>query len=116
MMGIPWSWALRQCSSSTWTARSSDAALAGRQAAQGRARPACGGPVSGSKDLQLCPRPWRAGEHQRDLPGIVPVELLREANLDGDAIEAALDRDAQDVLRVSPQAGWGNSPWDRARL
>ena len=29
-------------------------------------------------------------QHQRDLAGVIPVELLGEADLDGDAVESAL--------------------------
>jgi hypothetical protein len=40
-------------------------------------------------------------EHQRDLAGEVPVELLGEPDLHGDAVEPALDGEPGDVARVA---------------
>jgi len=56
-------------------------------------------------------------ELQRHLTGVAPVEVPGQADLDGDAVEAVLQRQLDAVLRVAPSGlpkkcpGPCSSPW-----
>ncbi|MEU4524695.1 hypothetical protein AB0F52_39000 [Amycolatopsis sp. NPDC024027] len=49
-------------------------------------------------------------EHQRQLARVVPVELLGQADLDGDPVEAPFERQLEDVLAVQPRLLTGVQP------
>src|SRR6185437_15063626 len=49
-------------------------------------------------------------EHQRDLTGVLPVELPGQADLDGDAVEAALHGQPDDVPGVGGLGMAGEIP------